>query len=98
MNDEQFVQSQILFHERVLADIKAGMVFWCETRECWVPMDEKREDCEAFTTLSKVLLSHAAPGGGASLIRALLEKRLPVIGNSNGTISGLMISKRKYKT
>ena len=52
---------------------------------------------EAFTTLSKVLRSHTAPGGGAVLICALLEKHLPVIGNSNSTISGLMISKREYK-
>jgi hypothetical protein len=44
MNYEQFVRSQIVFHEQMLADIKAGKVFWCETCECWVPMDEKRED------------------------------------------------------
>jgi hypothetical protein len=44
MNYEQFIQFQILWHERVLADISAGRVFWCETCECWVPIDEKRED------------------------------------------------------
>ena len=44
MNYEQFVRSQILFHEQMLADIKSGKLFWCGTCECWVPMDEKRED------------------------------------------------------
>ena len=44
MTYEQFIQSRILFHEPVLADILAGRVFWCETCECWVPMDDKRRD------------------------------------------------------
>ena len=44
MTYEQFIQSQILFHKRVLADITAGRVFSCETCECWVPMNEKRQD------------------------------------------------------
>lgn len=44
MNYEQFIRSEIPRHERVLADIRAGKVFWCETCECWVPIDEKRED------------------------------------------------------
>jgi hypothetical protein len=44
MTYESFIRSQILFHERLLADIRAGRVFWCETCECWVPIDEKRQD------------------------------------------------------
>ncbi len=44
MNYEQFIRSQIVFHERVLADIRAGRVFWCEDCESWVQMDEKRQD------------------------------------------------------
>ena len=44
MNYEQFMQSQILFHERVLADIKAGRVSWCEDCESWVPVEEMRPD------------------------------------------------------
>ena len=42
MNYEQFIQSQIRRHERVLADIRAGRVFWCEDCESWVPADEMR--------------------------------------------------------
>ena len=44
MSYEQSVLSQILSHEQVLADIRAGRVFWCETCECWVPIGERRED------------------------------------------------------
>ena len=43
MNYEQFVRSKILFHERLLADIRAGRVFWCDDCECWCPMGEKRQ-------------------------------------------------------
>jgi hypothetical protein len=42
MNYDQFIQSQILFHERVLADIRAGTVSWCEECECLVPVEEMR--------------------------------------------------------
>jgi hypothetical protein len=44
MTYEQFVESQILFHERVLADIRAGRVSWCEDCETWVPAEEMRAD------------------------------------------------------
>jgi hypothetical protein len=44
MTYEQFIESRILWHERVLADIRAGKVFWCEGCKCWVPIDEKRQD------------------------------------------------------
>ena len=44
MNYEQFIQAQIRRYERFLADIRAGRVFWCETCECWVPIEEERPD------------------------------------------------------
>lgn len=44
MNYEQFIQAQLRRYERFLADIRAGRVFWCETCECWVPIEEERPD------------------------------------------------------
>jgi hypothetical protein len=44
MNYEQFIQSEIRSRECLLADIRAGKVFWCESCEGWAPIDEKRQD------------------------------------------------------
>jgi len=41
---EQFVQSRVKALEELLADIKAGKVFWCEGCESWVPVEGKRVD------------------------------------------------------
>jgi hypothetical protein len=41
---EQFVQSRFKALEELLADIKAGKVFYCATCECWVPVADKRQD------------------------------------------------------
>jgi hypothetical protein len=42
MNYEQFIQFQILWHERLLDNIKAGKLGWCEDCESWVPVEELR--------------------------------------------------------
>lgn len=51
-----------------------------------------------FVTLSKLLPAHGVPGGGATIIKALLRSDLPVIGNRDGTIPGLMIPRQAYET
>ena len=43
-DDEQFVESQICFYERVLADIRAGRVFLCHDCGWWCAMAEKCQD------------------------------------------------------
>jgi hypothetical protein len=41
---EKFMEGRIKGLEELLADIKAGKVFFCATCECWVPIENKRQD------------------------------------------------------
>jgi hypothetical protein len=41
---EQFVEARVKSLEELLADIKAGRVFFCATCEMWVPVEDQRQD------------------------------------------------------
>jgi hypothetical protein len=44
MDYMQYVETRIGQMEELLGYIRSGKLFWCETCECWVPIDEKRQD------------------------------------------------------
>jgi hypothetical protein len=85
--------SEFQFHSLDLQAFKGQLLALTPSAEVGLPS----VGGEPFVTLAKIWRTHATPNGRAATVKALLDRRLPAIGNAEGTVSGLMISERQYK-